>query len=179
MTPKKPCKKCSKPRYANLNICFSHYKAREKEKREEKKEKALIRKQSTKKWQDSRRKTLNNKAWKLMSEWVRRKDSDWRGYNNCFTCGKKLHWKELQAGHFIHGKLDYDDRNLKPQCGRPCNLDLSGNLRIYSRKLIGEYGLDWLDKLELDANTHMGYTIPELEKRIVELESLLKELNEK
>ena len=56
----------------------------------------------------------------------------------------------MDAGHFIHNKLDFDPRNLKIQCGR-CNRYLRGNLGVYAIKLIQEYGLEWVNQLQVDA----------------------------
>ena len=202
----KPCRKdnCDKPRYANLSICYSHYRAREKEKREEKEaklkartterkekdkkdkeEKAqrkLERKLNTKKYKTSKLKSLNNRCWKLMSELVRRTGADWRGFNSCFTCDKVMHWKDLQGGHRHHGKLDYDLRNIKPQC-QTCNAQpnqggKSGNLGEYERRLIKKHGMKWSDQLLLDSNTKPPYTITELEQIHTELKLKLANLKE-
>src|SRR3990167_10155989 len=62
---------------------------------------------------------LKKKAWKVFSEWVRRNGADENGFNACYTCGTKLHWKRLQAGHFIsrtHLATLFDEQNVKPQC---------------------------------------------------------------
>ena len=59
----KTCKLCNNKRYANLSICFKHHREREKQKKQEKIIKAKERKESTKKYQESLRKTLHNKAW--------------------------------------------------------------------------------------------------------------------
>ena len=95
-------------------------------------------------------KQLRKKAWKLISIYVRSKNTNWRGYANCFTCLKTDLWKNLQCGHYIHNKLDFDERNLKPQCQR-CNHFLRGNLGAYAERLIGLYGRKWMEKLRKDA----------------------------
>lgn len=95
--------------------------------------------------------TAKKKAWKVFSEWVRRKDADGAGYSTCFTCDSKIHWKELNAGHFKHGKLDFDEMNVNPQCVR-CNKWLSGKLDIYAFNLIKKYGLDEVAELNLRAS---------------------------
>jgi len=97
---------------------------------------------------------LKEKAWLLQSEFIRLRDK-----GICFTCGAR-NWDEelgewsikgMQAGHFRHGVLDFDDDNLKCQCLR-CNHFLSGNLAEYSRRLIKERGLDSVEKLHLKAD---------------------------
>ncbi len=99
-----------------------------------------------------------------MSIYVRTKGADWRGYNKCYTCSIVKHYletKELQCGHYWHGRLDFDERNLRPQCSR-CNKWLSGNLDNYTMNLIEEIGLDAVKQLRKDAHQHPGYTRLEL-----------------
>ncbi len=91
-------------------------------------------------------KTLKNKAWKLCSEYIRRRDE-----GKCFTCGIKKDFKSMHAGHFRHGKttpLYYNETNVHCQCPK-CNLFLSGNRDIYLRNIQKKYGIkhgDWLIK---------------------------------
>jgi len=165
----KPCKICGGKRYANINLCYSCYLKREKVKKEEKAKRKLERKQSTKKYQNEIKKKLHNKVWKLMSEYIRRKDADQYGFNYCYTCGAKKHYKELNAGHYKHDRLDFDERNLKPQCVK-CNQHNSGELDLYAERLIKENGLEWFNKLVSDAWKHKGYDIEEM----LEIEKGLK-----
>lgn len=90
-------------------------------------------------------KGLKAKAWKLFSEWVRRKDADEGGSERCFTCGVPKHWKELQCGHAIPGRHNavlLDEEICRPQCPR-CNVWMGGNYPIFTTKLIKEKGMDW------------------------------------
>jgi len=119
---------------------------------------------------------LMDKAWKLCSEYVRRRDD-----GVCFTCGKKDDWKRQQAGHFIHGKstpIYFNPKNVNCQCPR-CNKWLSGDLAIYERKLQKKYGIDEVDKL-LDAKNKIHYyKIKELNEIIADYKQKLELLNEK
>lgn len=166
----KTCKICGKKRYANTSWCYYCYRKREKAKKEEKAKRKLERKQSTKKYQNEIKKKLHNKVWKLMSEYIRSKDADQYGFNYCYTCGEKKHYKELQAGHYKHDRLDFDERNLKPQCSQ-CNHYNYGRLDVYGEKLANQFGLDWVNKLTADAWKHQGYDIEEM----LEIEKDLKE----
>lgn len=152
----RPCKSCDGKRWGNSSWCFQHHKERERAKREATKQKRLARKLASKKHQQSELKKWKAKCWKLMSEWVRRKDADEFGLVTCFTCSERLHWKQMDCGHHFHRRLDLDPRNLRPQETR-CNRFLHGNLGVYAKRLIEENGLEWYQKLELDANTHKGY----------------------
>jgi hypothetical protein len=109
----------------------------------------------------SKIRALHKKAWNIFSKALRKSKSDWRGCAPCYTCGKQYEWQLLQAGHYWHGKLDFDVRNIHPQCVR-CNKWLHGNLDNYSMKLIDELGLEEVKQLRRDAARHPGYTYSEL-----------------
>lgn len=122
-------------------------------------------------------KKLKKKAWALQSEWIRRKED-----GVCFTCGKKLPWKEQQSGHFVHGdSLDFDLRNIHCQCVR-CNHWLSGNLIPYTRKMLALYGEDVVD--ELHAKKHelilpTALLRKKLEGMICDYENKLEAINQR
>ena len=106
------------------------------------------------------KKALHKKAWKLWSVWVRTRQGE---YPLCYTCGRQHHWKALDAGHFIHGRLDFDERNIKPQCSY-CNRHLHGNLGEYALRLVAELGEDGVKKLKADSiKKGNDYSIYELE----------------
>jgi len=108
------------------------------------------------------------KAWRLWSVHARRSAADFRGFTACYTCGKKFPWQEMHAGHYHHGRLDFDPLNVHPQCVR-CNLRLHGNLGNYSERLFEEHGPDAVKELRRRASQGHRYTIPELEEIIVRL----------
>lgn len=94
----------------------------------------------------SKLKIIKKKAWKAFSEFIRKRD------RNCFTCNARpFSWKELQAGHFIHGKLDFDEMNINAQCIR-CNHFLSGNLASYTINLIRKHGMEKVEELRQRAS---------------------------
>ena len=82
--------------------------------------------------------TLKLKAWRIMSDYVRQRDK-----GVCYTCGDRRDWKKQEAGHFFHRKKYpasyFDPRNIHAQCVR-CNHFLSGNLAVYAKRLIEQYG---------------------------------------
>lgn len=117
------------------------------------------------------RKKLHEKAWTLWSKWIRLKDANWKGMVRCYTCGSLIHWKEANAGHYKHGKHDFNELNVKPQCVS-CNKFHHGRLDIYGEKLIKEYGLKEVNKL----NRAKVYSEKELKNLIEELKIKLKSL---
>lgn len=94
---------------------------------------------------------LKKKAWKLLSEFIRRSHADEGGTNQCYTCGRLMHWKESQAGHAIGGRRGavlLDETIIKVQCCA-CNVFLRGNYPVFTTKLIKEKGMEWWEgKLE-------------------------------
>jgi len=51
-----------------------------------------------------KRKTLINKLDRIFSEYIRKRDADKKGFVKCITSGKKYHYLEVDAGHFISRK---------------------------------------------------------------------------
>lgn len=110
-------------------------------------------------------KSLHKKAWSLWSLWIRSKDADFAGFTKCYTCGQAKHYKEMNAGHYIHNRLDFDIRNIKVQCVK-CNQYFSGRLDNYTLNLIRDFGLPWVHQLRKDAAQHKGYKRADLEEII-------------
>lgn len=109
---------------------------------------------------------LKNEVWKLFSEYVRRKNSDWRENCVCVTCGISKPWKELQAGHFISGRHNsvlFDERNVHPQCYRD-NVCKHGDLLNYRDFMVKKYGEDVIAELRRLDRENKKFTRTELEK---------------
>jgi hypothetical protein len=114
-------------------------------------------------------------AWGEFSEYIRRKNADFYGIVECFTCGTKLHWKDANAGHFHHGKLDFDEMNINVQCVQ-CNKWNHGRLGIYSINLIKKHGLDAVTELTEKAKRTTSEKKSRLEFEQIYLK--YKEINE-
>jgi hypothetical protein len=106
--------------------------------------------------------TLKAKAVKTFNKWIVTRDK-----RVCFTCGKPGD----EAGHFKHGRLDFDEMNLHCQCTR-CNRWLHGNLGEYAIRLIKKYGQEKVDDLVLRANQVRKYKRAELEEIITKYKVL-------
>ena len=94
---------------------------------------------------------LRKKAWTLFSIWVRTSRADFSGYTRCYTCDRILHWKEAQAGHFIHGSYDFDPFNVHAQCAS-CNKWGHGKPLEYYIHLVKDYGTVKADELRSRAH---------------------------
>jgi hypothetical protein len=93
---------------------------------------------------------LKRKAWKLLSEYVRRKSaSPTNGMAECYTCGTMMHWRNIDAGHFVPGRSGavlLVEENVRPQC-KICNLWMRGNYHQYTLRMIDEVGRAKVDEL--------------------------------
>jgi hypothetical protein len=128
---------------------------------------------------------LKDQAWKLLSQYVRRRHADEGGTVSCYTCGKLLHWKyEAQAGHAIHGRTGavlLDVEIIRPQCDR-CNRPISrfggrgGNYEVFAAKLIRENGLEWFERKLQGAREVVKLTRSDLEEFIQNYKQKLEEL---
>ena len=95
----------------------------------------------------------------------RQKDADHRGYVECWTCGKVLHWSRVDAGHFqSRAKFStrWEELNVKPQC-KGCNGFRSGEQFKFARKLDAVYGEGTAEEIECISNQTRKYSVEELE----------------
>lgn len=107
-------------------------------------------------------KTLpNTKAWKLLSEYVRKASG-----SICYTCGKKYPHNRLNAGHFIEKignvAIYFDLRGIGAQCFY-CNRRRHGNKEVFAEKLTIEYVPEIISGLLKIARKSKVWTKHELE----------------
>lgn len=121
-------------------------------------------------------KSLKKKAESKLHEYIRKRAQDFSGNVTCYTCRRTVPYEQVNAGHRWHGKLDLEEDNLKPCCIR-CNNWLHGNLGMYERHLIEDYGIEWAKDLERRAAQDVKkYTVEELQAVIEKYTNLLKSL---
>lgn len=109
---------------------------------------------------------LKAKLWKEFSIFIRRREADADGYTKCFTCGKRDHWKNLDAGHYIAkniggANLYFHEKNVWPQCTH-CNRFLHGNQHQYAMRLQARFGNQILEWLEAYRKGSVQYNAGEL-----------------
>ena len=122
---------------------------------------------------------LKEKADQIFSEYIRLKYSDWRGYCECYTCGKTAHYKDgMQNGHFISrssSTLRYSEDNCRTQC-YACNCIKNGNYIVYTLKMIEEVGIEKVEELrELGKELHQ-FTEKELQEIVDKYMQKIKDL---
>ncbi len=128
--------------------------------------------------------SVKKKAWCVFSECTRKRDclltTGCSSFGLCITCGKRYHFKLLQAGHFVAGRHNaglFSERGVHAQCYN-CNINLRGNTLEYRRKIIELYG-DGVDlELEAEARQTKKFSISELEDLIQGWKEQIKILEE-
>jgi hypothetical protein len=98
------------------------------------------------------------RAWDAFSLWVR-KSNEVDGLVECYTCGKRKPYKEMNAGHGIGGRNNailFDERIVKPQCAG-CNIWGRGQYQVFTRKLINELGLEVYDEIVKHSSDTIKY----------------------
>ena len=120
---------------------------------------------------------LQDKIWKKFSVYIRCRDANYQGYCVCITCGKVAPWKEMDAGHWLHGKFPgtwLNPKNVHAQCPQ-CNKYKDGARDIYAIRLEAKYGFGILQELEdskhKSAQTWRMDTLREAEKEVDRLSS--------
>ena len=119
------------------------------------------------------RKTIVTKLDKVFSEYIRRRYAK-NGIAECVTCGKKDHWKNLQAGHFMsrkHYATRWDDENVQVQC-MACNVYRYGEQYSFAKYL----GQEKADELLARSRTMVKLKDWELEEMIEKYKKLLSEV---
>ena len=127
---------------------------------------------------------IKKATWDVFSRFVRLRDclrtTGCTSWGLCITCGKRYHFKLLQAGHFIPGRHSanlFSEKGVHAQCYN-CNINLKGNTLEYRRQIIKLYGEGYDEVLEQEERQVKKYTIPELEELQEQLQEKIKVLEE-
>lgn len=113
---------------------------------------------------------LKKELDKVFSIFIRTRNADWEGNEFCFTCKRKMHWKNLHAGHFQsrskHSiRWDYELGNVMPQCPK-CNIWESGQQYKFGVYLDQQFGDGRAALLEQMGNQIVKYTKQDYEEKI-------------
>lgn len=112
----------------------------------------------------SKRSRLVKKLDVLFSQYTRLSNSDKDGFCTCVTCGKKYHWKKIQAGHFMsrkHYSTRWMEDNVKPQCFS-CNVMQHGKQYEFGLYL----GNNLSEKIHSISKSIVKFTDDDLEDKI-------------
>ena len=109
------------------------------------------------------RKGLIKKLDTIFSEYIRRRYAK-NEISICVTCGKKDHWKNLQAGHFMsrkHYSTRWDAENVEVQC-QACNVFRYGEQYLFAKYL----GVKKADMLLVKSREMVKFSDYELQEMI-------------
>ena len=125
--------------------------------------------------------TLKNKLDRIFSKYIRLRD---RLKNTdcikCISCGKIIHWKESDCGHYVNRStmgLRYNEKNCNAQC-RKCNRFEEGNMSGYTLGLIDKYGKGIIELLHSAKRLNTKITRFEYETLINHYNKEVKTLEE-
>jgi hypothetical protein len=126
----------------------------------------------------STRKKLVDKLDKVFSIYIRRRNAV-NDISECFTCGKKDHWKKLQNGHFQsrkHYSTRWNELNCQVQCAS-CNVFRYGEQYKFAKNLDEKYYDGLAEELHIEANKTVKLDNTDLEMLIEKYEMLIKQLD--
>jgi hypothetical protein len=125
-----------------------------------------------------KRSTLIKKADTVFSQYIRQRYANNSGITECYTCGKKDHWKNLQCGHFMsrkHYSTRWDETNCQVQCAG-CNVFRYGEQYKFGRNLDIELGNGTANSLEVKSRQIVKYSNVDLMELIKHYKKKLAEL---
>lgn len=96
------------------------------------------------------------------------RDADFAGRAECLTCGIRLPWQEMDAGHYMgRSKMAtrWDPLNVHPQC-RVCNRIEGGKREIFARELDFKFGDQTAMSLRAKSNRLAVYSNEWIEEKI-------------
>lgn len=109
---------------------------------------------------------------KWFSLYIRLRNSDYRGYSTCVTCGKVDHYKKLQAGHFAsrkHYATRWHEDNVQVQC-YGCNVMQQGQQYLFAKWL----GTDLADNLISESHKSVKFSDQDLLEKIAYYKEIVK-----
>lgn len=77
-------------------------------------------------------------------------ESNDKGVCDCVTCDSRMHYTEIQNGHYIdrkHNSTTFLPENNHPQC-ETCNVYKRGNINEYTKYLDDRYGEGTSERLK-------------------------------
>ena len=128
---------------------------------------------------------LKTKLWKIVSEYIRLRDSDDDNFCLCVTCPSwtsRRHYKDsIQAGHYIPSGSSsfhrYNEKNIHPQCYW-CNCWKGWNLIEYRPFMIKKYWQEYTDWLYDTRNEITPLWVVEIKELIEQYQIKLNKVKE-
>ena len=127
---------------------------------------------------------VKKKTWDAFSKFIRTRDclrtTGCASWGFCITCEKpkRLHFKMLQAGHYIPGRHNnnlFEETGCHAQCYN-CNINLKGNTHVYAKKLIELYGEGHPDWLHENNKLILKFTVLDMKEKLEYYKNKVKEM---
>ena len=122
------------------------------------------------------RKNLVKRLDTVFSQYIRLRNANAQGIAECYTCGKKDHWKKLQCGHFMSRKsysTRWDEMNCNVQCVK-CNMFEQGMSYVFVLNLNKDFGDGTAEGLLQKSKQIVKLQNYELEELITKYTALVK-----
>lgn len=124
---------------------------------------------------------LKKKLDKVFSEYIRKRDSDYKGNCKCISCGKEYpaFGGSTHAGHLFSRRylsIRYDEKNVNSQCSY-CNTFLNGNQIKAARGVENKWGKGTVDELESRMHIVVKLTRTDYEEAIERYKQKIRELD--
>ena len=124
---------------------------------------------------------LKAKLDKIFSEYIRKRDSDYRGLCKCISCGKETpaFGGQTHAGHLFSRRylsIRYNEKNVNSQCSY-CNTFLSGNQIKAARGVNNKYGPGTVEELEAQIHITVKYSRADYEELIEKYKKKINDLS--
>lgn len=116
----------------------------------------------------------------VFSEYIRLRAASIGGGVECFTCGNKAYFREMQCGHFQsrrHMSTRWDEENCQVQCPK-CNIFNQGEQYVFGTKLDLLYGEGKAAKLGMKAKEMKKFSKAELIELIEHYDKVVEKLKE-
>lgn len=124
---------------------------------------------------------LKKKLDKLFSEYIRKRDSDYKGNCKCISCGKEApaFGGSTHAGHLFSRRylsIRFDEKNVNAQCAY-CNTFLNGNQIKAARGVENKWGEGTVANLESRMHITTKLSRIDYEEAIENIKRKIKDLN--
>lgn len=124
---------------------------------------------------------LKKKLDKLFSEYIRKRDSDYKGNCKCISCGKEApaFGGSIHAGHLFSRRYlatRFDEKNVNAQCAY-CNTFLNGNQIKAARGVDNKWGEGTVEELESRIHIQVKLSRADYLEAIENIKRKIKELN--
>tara|TARA_R100000541_G_scaffold42975_1_gene50205 strand:- start:2027 stop:2419 length:393 start_codon:yes stop_codon:yes gene_type:complete len=124
---------------------------------------------------------LKKKLDKIFSEYIRLRDSDYKGNCKCISCGKEAQafGGSTHAGHLFSRRylsIRFDEKNVNAQCSY-CNTFLNGNQIKAARGVDNKWGKGTVNELESRMHITTKLNRVDYEEAIEIYKQKIRELN--